>query len=193
MAESIRTADDSELISLYEKRSENAIVATAVKYGNYCNKIAMNILVNKSDAEECLNDTYLSVWNSIPPQKPSVFCAFIGRITRNIALNRYKAMRTGKRGGGTLPLILDELTDCVSSAADVEDEFDAGQTGECITEFLHELPFEQRSVFVRRYFYSDSIADVASRFNISESKVKSMLMRLRNKLKIHLEKEGVFI
>ena len=183
--------NDSDLIMLYCMRSESAITETQQKYGSYCTKIAMNVLGDRNDAEECINDAYLAVWNVIPPQKPTVFRAFLGKITRNLAFDRYKARNAKKRGGTGMALILDELADCIPAATDVEAEYDAKLTSEAIGDFLYTAGYEQRAVFVRRYWYTDSIADLAARFNMSESKVKSMLMRTRNKLKIYLEERGI--
>ena len=179
------------IIDLYLERSESAINETALKYGNYCSKIAMNILHNKEDSEECVNDTYLKTWDSIPPQQPTKFSAFLGRITRNLSFNKYKARNTQKRGGSDMELLLSELEDCIPSESSVEMEYEAGQTAKIIDRFLTASTPENRILFVRRYWYTDSIADIAERFSMSESKVKSSLLRTRNKLKDYLEKEGV--
>ncbi|GHV33753.1 hypothetical protein FACS18949_08560 [Clostridia bacterium] len=183
--------DDSTIIALYQARSESAISETARKYGRYCAKIAMNILQNNEDADECVNDAYLKVWNVIPPQCPRIFAAFLGKITRNLSLNKYKARNTQSRGGGEITLLLTELEDCVPSAVSVEAQYEAGTITEAINGFLRSLDAESRKVFVRRYWYADPIADIAARFHISDSKVKSMLFRTRNKLKSYLEQEGV--
>ena len=183
--------EDNAIIDLFCARSESAIAAASQKYGAYCTKIAMNILRSSEDADECVNDAYLAAWNAIPPHRPSIFSAFLGKITRNLAFDKYKSRNAKKRGGNEIELILDELEDCIASQNDVEAEFDAKQTSKIINEFLYSIESEQRAVFVRRYWYSDGIADIASRFNMSQSKVKSMLFRIRNKLKVYLETEGV--
>jgi len=187
--------EDSMIIDLYWERSESAIIETAKKYGGYCAKIAMNILRNHEDSEECVNDAYLKTWNAIPPKRPKIFMSFLGRITRNLSLNKYKQKNAQKRGGdeNEVEVLLSELSDCIPSGSSVETEYDADMTAKAIDGFLRSVDSENRIVFVRRYWYADSVNSIAERFNISESKVKSMLFRTRNKLKTYLEKEGVLI
>ena len=185
--------DDNMIIDLYWARSESAISETSSRYGGYCTKIAMNILQNKEDSEECVNDTYLNVWNAIPPQRPARFSAFLGRITRNLSLNKYKAQNAQKRGGSQVALLLGELEDCIPSRSSVEAEVEAGYTAKIINGFLAAASLESRILFVRRYWYADSIEAIAKQFSMSESKVKSSLFRTRGKLREHLEKEGVEI
>lgn len=185
--------DDNAIIDLYWERSESAISQTATKYGKYCNTIAMNILRNSEDADECVSDTYLKVWNAIPPERPSSLSAFLGKITRNLSLNKYKEQRTQKRGGDEVTLILDELEDCIPSSRSVESEMESRTIAEAINTFLISIESESRIVFVRRYWYADSVGSISSRFQMSESKVKSMLYRTRNKLRLYLEKEGITI
>jgi len=185
--------DDNIILDLYWARSESAISETAQKYGGYCTKIAMNILQNSEDTEECVNDTYLKTWNAIPPQRPTIFSSFLGKIIRNLSLNKYKEQRAKKRGGYEVVLLLDELEDCVPSGNRVEYEYEAGVIAQTIDRFLHSIDAESRIVFVRRYWYVDSIRSIAARFQMSESKVKSMLFRTRSKLRIYLEKEGIAI
>jgi len=185
---------DAEIIDLYFARCESAIRETSQQYGAYCKTISMNIVRNAEDAEECVNDTYLSAWNSIPPQRPTVFQAFLGRITRNLSLDRYKARKTQKRGGGETAILLDELEYCIPSGNSVEDEVEVGIIGKAIDSFLSSIGKEERIFFVRRYWYADSIAVIAEQFGVSESKVKTGLFRTRNKLKKYLEEEeGVVI
>jgi RNA polymerase sigma-70 factor (ECF subfamily) len=181
------------ILDLYWSRSESAISETALKYGNYCTKIAMNILQNREDTDECVNDTYLKTWNAIPPQRPEIFPSFLGKITRNLSLNKYKEQRTKKRGGYEVALLLDELEDCIPSGNSVEAEYEAGIIAKAIGSFLYSINTESRIIFVRRYWYVDSITCIATRFQMSESKVKSMLYRTRNKLRTYLEKEGITI
>ena len=185
---------DTEIINLYFMRCESAIHKTAQQYGAYCKAISMNIVQNTEDAEECVNDTYLSAWNNIPPQRPTVFRAFLGKITRNLSLDRYKAQKTQKRGGGETAILLDELESCIPAGSSVEDEVEVGIIGEAIDSFLSSIDKEERIFFVRRYWYADSIAIIAEQFGVSKSKVKTGLFRTRNKLKKYLEeKEGVVI
>ena len=184
---------DDEILDLYRERSESAIHETERQYGRYCKKIAMNILRNEEDSDECVNDTYLNVWNSIPPERPSVFPAFLGRIARNLALDRYKARKAQKRAGDETALLLSELEDCIPSGRSVEDEVEAGIIAEAVDRFLSGIGKDDRMFFVRRYWYADSIADIARRFAVGESKVKTNLFRTRNKLRDYLSKEGVTI
>jgi len=185
--------DDNEILSLYFTRAESAVVETAKKYGNYCFAIAKKILNSNQDAEECVNDTYFRAWNAIPPDRPTFLQAFLGKITRNLSFNKYKQNRTAKRGGGDIALLLSELEDCVPSSIGVEAQYESNLTAVVINDCLLTMDKESRIVFVRRYYYADSIKDIAARFEMSESKVKSMLFRARNKLREHLEKEGVTI
>lgn len=185
--------DDEIILDLYWARSESAISEIAKKYGSYCMAIAANILQNSEDAEECVNDTYQKAWENIPPQRPANFRAFLGRITRNLSLNRYKEQRTQKRGGDNIALIYSELEECIPASRDTEAEFESGLVVGAINSFLQSLDRESRIVFVRRYWYADPIRGIAVRFGMSESKVKSMLFRTRKKLRTHLENEGVIL
>ena len=182
--------DDSQIVELYWARSESAISKTAEKYGDYCHSIAYNILFNREDAEECVNDTYLDVWNNMPPHKPSVLSVFLGKITRRVSIDRYRRKHAGKRGGGEMDLVLDELEDCVSDPTDVEIAVEQAEMVRLIREFLDSLPLTERRVFLRRYWYMDSITAIASDFGFTESKTASMLHRVRNKLRCKLESEG---
>jgi RNA polymerase sigma-70 factor (ECF subfamily) len=183
--------DDTMILELYQNRSESAITETASKYGSYCLAIATNILKNRQDAEECVNDTYYKVWEAIPPEHPAVFSSFIGRITRNTSLDKYKTRKRKKRFGNEFGLLLSELEDCISSDRKVEDEVDEMLLSACVDNFLSGIDKESRVIFIRRYFYADSVKQVAERLVISESKVKSNLFRTRNRLKAHLESEGM--
>jgi len=182
---------DSEIINLFWERSESAISETAQQYGLYCFTIAMNILRNKEDSDECVSDTYMNVWNSIPPQRPTLFSAFIGRITRNLSLNMYKARKTQKRSIDETALLLSELDDCIPAIRTVEDEIEVNLLEEAIDSFLSGIKQEERLLFMRRYWYADSISDISKRFLISESKVKTKLFRTRNNLKYYLKKKGI--
>lgn len=185
--------EDSIIVDLYFQRAERAITETSAKYGNYCSKIANNILNNMSDAEECVNDTYLRAWNAIPPHRPTVLSAFLGKITRNLSLDKCKARYADKRADGELALALDELDGCVPSCWSIEQQVDYTQAAKEISNFLRCQPSDRRQVFVRRYWYMDSISDIANHFGMSESKVKSMLFRMRSHLKAYLESEGITI
>lgn len=185
--------DDGKIIDLYWARQESAIMETDKKYGNYCRSISLHILKNMEDTEECVNDTWLRAWDTIPPKRPDFLGAFLGKITRNLSISRYRMTHAQKRGSGEVDLLLMELEECLPSAKSVEEEIEGKQTAAAINEFLFMVDEESRNIFVRRYFYVDSIKEIADRFDISESKVKSQLFRLRNRLKDHLEKEGVIL
>ncbi|MCL2634404.1 MAG: sigma-70 family RNA polymerase sigma factor [Oscillospiraceae bacterium] len=182
---------DMEILDLYRERSESAITETAKQYNSYCIAIAMNILHNREDAEECVNDTYFKAWNSIPPQCPVKFSSFLGRITRNLSINKYNARKAKKRNSGENALLLSELETCLPSADNVEKKIDEAILGETIDRFLSSVTRNERVFFVRRYWYNDSVADIAKRFSVGESKVAVSLFRTRKKLKAYLEKEGI--
>ena len=181
---------DYEIVDLYWKRSEAAIAETSAKYGSYCHAISYNILNNDEDAEECVNDTWLGAWNSMPPQRPNRLAVYLGKITRNFSLNRYKQYAAEKRGGGQTELALAELEDCIPASATVEQMVEEKALVEAINRFLYTQPEQKRNIFIRRYWYLYSIRDIASAYGMSESKVASLLFRMRNELKKHLEKEG---
>lgn len=184
--------DDEEIIALYWDRNEKAITETAEKYGAYCLKISRNILSNLSDSEENVNDTYLKTWNNIPPTRPEIFSAFLGKIARNLAINKYKSRHAQKRSGDEFTLSLEELEMCTPSGMSVEDELHSKELSKAINAFLHEQKEDVRKIFVRRYFYCDSTRTISENFGFGESKVKSVLMRTRMKLRRHLEKEGFY-
>ncbi len=182
--------DDRTIIRLYWNRDEQAIPATAEKYGRYCGAIAKNIVGSMEDAEECVNDTYLQAWNSIPPHAPELLSAFLGKITRNLALNRYKHNTADKRGGGVVSAVLDELSELVSDAEDVGDALYEKELISAVNAFLGTLSQEKRRIFVSRYWYADSIADIASRFGKKEGAVSMTLNRLRRRLRDYLSERG---
>lgn len=184
--------DDAEIVELYWQRNERAIEETDDKYGKYCMKISQNILSDVLDSEENVNDTYMQAWSSIPPHRPDRLMAFLGKLARNLALNRYKAKHRDKRFASEYALSMDELVDCTPAMLTVEDAFGAAELGKCISAFLYRLKPDARNVFVCRYFYCDPIAEIANRFGYSESKVKSMLMRARTGLKRYLIGEGYY-
>lgn len=183
--------EDSQIIDLYFSRSEEAIGETAIKYGGYCHSIAMNILENEEDAQESVNDTWLSAWNSIPPERPNIFSAFLGRITRNLSLDAWRRRQAFKRGGGRVQLALEELRDCVSGQESLENSAIRRETLRSIQHFLDGLSPTERSVFVCRYWYLDSSKEIAERSGFSQGKVRSMLRRVRSRLDAYLEKEGL--
>ena len=184
---------DEEIVKLYFSRSEDAISETALKYGNYCNYISQNILHSKEDAEECVNDAWFAAWKTIPPQRPQNLKTFLGKLTRNISLKKQEKYQAAKRGGGHVSIVLSELEECTASDSSIEDHIDYAVLTECINSFLSSLPSLNRMIFVRRYWYVSSISEIAEQYNISESKVKSILFRLRKRLKKHLGMEGFFL
>lgn len=182
--------EDKAILELFWARSEDAIVETEHKYGRYCHYIAFNILNSHEDSEECVNDTCLKAWETIPPQRPNRLATFLGKITRNLALDRYKFNNRDKRGGSQLPLVFEELEAFVSVSDPAQDMVDEMVITDCINRFLGALPTEKRILFMRRYWHFSSIKDIARDFSISEGKVKMTLLRTRNELKQFLEKEG---
>lgn len=184
--------EDNSIIRLYIDRSQFALVETKNKYGAYCRAIARNILFNSLDIEECENDTYLAAWQAIPPTIPTKLSAFLGRIIRNIALDKY-SYNNAKKRNDEFNIILDELEQCLSDQCTVESEYEAGELINVINKYLYGIDKVERIIFVRRYWYSDSIGNIATMLNMSSSKVKSRLFRTRNKLKVYLEKEGINI
>lgn len=182
---------DKEIIELYWQRSEHAVSETAAKYGNYCTHIARNILFDISDAEECVNDTWLRTWDAIPPARPNRLSTFLGKITRNLAINQYQKSHAAKRGFGQVPLALSELEACISGTGTPEQTVEDALITQALDTFLAELDETSRKVFVRRYWYLSDTKEIARDYKMSVSKVKSILHRLRAKLREHLEKEGI--
>lgn len=180
---------DHEIVDLYWARSENAVTETNNKYGSYCRKIAMNITDNAEDSEECMNDTYLSAWNSMPEERPDLLAPYLAAITRNHALTLYRKSHSLKRGAGQTALALEELLE-VADSSSTEEMADMALLKEHINRFLSGLGRNERIVFVRRYFYVDPLSEIASKLSMSESAVKSLLFRLRGKLKAYLIQEG---
>jgi len=183
--------DDQQIIDLYFDRNEQAISETDMKYGKLCHNIAYNILSNREDSEECVNDTYIGVWNAIPPTRPDNFMAFVCRIARNLSLKRLEFLKREKRSADVI-LSLDELSAVLPDeryAPDVSDE----DVGRLISQFLRTQKEDVRNVFIRKYYFFDSVKEIAERYSFTESKVKNMLFYTRNKLKDYLIKEGVEI
>ena len=183
--------DDSKIIALYLDRSEQAISETSKKYGRYCHYIAYGILQNDEDAEECVNDTYLRAWEAIPPKRPSRLQTFLGKITRNLSLNKWEKLSAEKRGAGRASLVLDELSECIPTEKDTAHTVEAMVIRDTMNRFLQQLPAETRRLFVRRYFYLSPVKEIAEDYGLSESKVTVTLFRTRAKLKAVLEKEGI--
>ena len=181
--------EDSQIVALYWARNEQALAETARKYGNYCFSIAYNILTSREDADESVNDTYMSAWERIPPHEPAVLSAFLGKITRRISLNRWRNQSRKKRGGGEVILALEELSECIPGRDDVERSIQQKELTQAIVVFLNQLPGTEREVFLCRYWYLADIRQIASVFGFTESKVKSMLHRTRLKLRTHLTEE----
>ncbi len=182
--------DDSKIIELFYERSEQAIIELSKKYGSICTRVANNILNNRLDAEECVNDAYLGAWNTIPPQKPNPLLSYVCRIVRNLAIKKYHANTAVKRNS-IYDVALDEIGNCFSTSTSVEEEFNAREVARMIDNFLETLDKQNRIMFVRRYWHADSIADLAELFHTSSHNVSVRLSRTREKLKKYLIKEGV--
>ena len=182
--------EDREIIGLYWNRDEQALVETQTKYGGYCRSIAWNILKNKQDTEECVNDTWLRAWNAIPPQRPAILSVFLGTITRNLSLDRWRSANAKKRGAGQFPRVFDELEHCVPAGVSLENRITQADLSRLLDRFLQGLNQKDRCVFVQRYWYTDPICDIAYRYRMTESAVKVSLHRSRNKLKALLKQEG---
>ena len=182
--------EDASIVALYWERNESAIKATSDKYGRYLTKIAWNILADREDAEESVNDTYLHAWNAMPPHRPHVLSTFLGKITRQLSIDIYRKRRSAKRGGSEYALSLDELSDCVSGKGSPEEAFEAEELAGHINRFLRDLTPEARKLFICRYYYFDPISDAASSLGMTEGKAKTLLFRTRRKLKEYLGKEG---
>ncbi|HBA96865.1 MAG TPA: RNA polymerase subunit sigma-70 [Lachnospiraceae bacterium] len=181
--------EESEIIELFWQRKEEAVCVVKEKYGNLCMHIANNILHNRQDAEECENDGYLKLWNSIPPNRPLPLMPYLCRIVRNLALNRYEYNNAQKRGG-SMDEIFVELDETIASSHHVEDELWYSELVQEINIFLQNKKKEQRRIFLARYYFAASIKEIAQKYELSESKVKSVLFRMRKDLKAQLEEEG---
>lgn len=182
--------EDSKIIDLLFIRKEQALIELSEKYGMACERIARNILKNHRDVEECVNDTYLAIWNTIPPQSPKSLRAYIFRIIRNISVTKYHENTCIKRNS-YYDVALQELEDCLIAPTTVEQEIEVNELSNLINDFLETLDKESRIMFVRRYWYSDSISDIAERFQISNNYVSVRLSRIRGKLKQYLKREDV--
>lgn len=183
--------ENNDIITLFSERSEKAIDELANKYGRLCKRIANKILHSNEDADECVNDTYLQVWNSIPPQNPVNLFAYVCRIARNISINRLK-YNSRKKRSFEIDALFSELNECIPSEKDVYKEVEEAEIIKLINSFLWSLDVERRVLFIRRYFEAESIEKLAADFEMSKSNVSTKLGRTRNKLKKYLEKEGIF-
>ncbi len=182
--------EDREIVELFFARDEQALKEVSRKYGSYCHSIADHILGNHSDAQECVNDTWMKAWNAIPPQKPENMSSFLGRIARNTALDRWRHETRQKRGGMNFDAVLDELSECVSGSSDPEGEVSRKLLAEEIGEFLRGLAKTDRVLFVLRYWHAYSIPEIAEKTGISENNISVRLSRVRGKLRTYLKKRG---
>jgi RNA polymerase sigma-70 factor (ECF subfamily) len=185
-----KAVTDHDIIKLYETRDESAINKTEIKYGKILTKISYGVLNNLEDSKECVNDTYLKAWNSIPPASPENLMAYLGRIVRNISLNRRYSSKTKKRGGD---FMMTELTDCIPAADTVESVIEEGELSAAIAVWLKSLPKEDRLIFMRRYWFAESLESLASELLTTPNKLAGRIYRLRQKLKSTLERQGIKI
>lgn len=183
--------EDHQITQLFWQRNEAAIGAARDKYGAYCRSIALAVLGDHEDALECENDTYLAAWNSIPPNKPQSLSAYLGKLTRRVALNRLRSAHTAKRGGGQAEISLQELGEVITSKDDLMQRIEQRELSLQISGFLRKQPDTPRRIFIRRYWYCDSVREIAQSFGYRESRVKMILLRTRNQLREFLVKEGV--
>ena len=182
--------EDSRIIELYWKRSSDAITQSKEKYGSYCFAVANNILGNTEDSEECVNDTWFHAWNAMPPHRPDSLRMFFAKITRRVSFDRFKLLSAKKRGGGEIAAVLDELAECIAAETDIENELIAKELGESIRLFVRSLPARESDIFHRRYFFTEPIERIASRYGLTSNNTAVILSRTRSRLKDHLIKEG---
>ena len=182
--------EDRDIVNLFWQRSEDAIRETASKYGGYCKSIAKNILGSNEDAEECVNDTYLNAWNSMPPHRPKILSTYLGKITRHLSFDKFRHKNANKRGGGEIAIVLDELAECVSGTESVENEVSRKLLVEEINSFLNTLPQEKCNIFLCRYWYAIPVSEIAKRFGMTENNVSVTLNRMRKNLKTYLTERG---
>ena len=186
--------EDSRIVDLYFGRNEEAIAESDAKYGRYCRSISRNILGSLEDAMECVNDTWLHAWNAIPPFRPLNLGTYLGKITRNLSLNRYEAQHAARRGGSMVDTALDELEECLpDETGSPEEQRENAQIGDAINAFLERLPQQKRNMFVERYFYMSSITEIAKVQGMKESAVKMQLLRMRTALRRELEEQGIVL
>jgi RNA polymerase sigma-70 factor (ECF subfamily) len=185
--------EDIEILDLFGARDERAISETGLKYGRYCSSIAMRILRNSYDTEECINDTWLAAWNSIPPARPASLRVYLGKLTRNISLNKRRNSSAAKRGGGQEEISVEELGECISSGHEIDENLMKEELTEQLNRFLDGLSPDDRKLFVRRYWYCDSMDSIARIYGLKESTVRMRLKRMRDRLKKRLEAEGILV
>lgn len=183
--------EDNAIVALYWARDESAIAATDERYGPYCGGLARRMLGDAQEAEECVNDTWLRAWQSMPPQRPRNLRVYLGCITRRLALDRFRQRKAGRRGGGELPLVLDELAECVSGAESVESETAHRELSSVLNGFLASLPPRSRRIFVKRYWFGESVSGIAKDNGMTAGAVSALLGRLRQKLKAYLTERGI--
>ncbi len=183
--------EDRQIIEMYLQRNQDAIGYTQIKYGSYCYKIAYNILSNHEDSNECVNDTYIATWESIPPHRPNFFSAFLAKITRRLSISRLRE-NTAKKRNTENSLCFDELSECLTDKSEIYDSMEVEELKSIIEKFLYKRSKDERNIFICRYFFGDSISDISKQFNYSVSKIKTTLYRSRKELKQYLIKEGVF-
>lgn len=182
--------EDSRIIDLYWERDQRAIGETDAKYGGYCASVMQPLLDCPEDVDECLNDTWLAAWNRMPPQRPAVLRMFLAKIARRIAINRLKAEKAQKRGGGELPLVLEELAECIPAGESAEQEVMTRELGSCISRFVRSLPEREGDIFCRRYFFTESVPRIAAYYCLSPNHVSVILNRTRKRLEKYLAEEG---
>lgn len=183
--------EDEEIIELYFARDERAIAETTGKYGARCRRLGIRILGNPQDAEECCNDVWLKVWNTIPPLRPAHFSAYLVKLMRNAALNLYEKLHAEKRGGTQTAVLLDELAECLAAPDDVENQIAEAETGEMLRQFLQTVSEEAKNIFILRYVYMMPVKDIAEKYQIGVSKVKVSLFRTRKELRSFLGGEEI--
>ena len=183
--------EDRDIVELYWQRSDDAIAESSRKYGSYCSHIAFNICGTNEDAEECVNDTWLRAWKLMPDKRPTILSSFLGCITRSISLDKLKAAKRQKRGNGQIPLIMDELENCISDESSPEKAIELKELETAVKEFVGKLPETEKKVFIARYFYLAPMSEIADSLGCSQSKIKSTLFRSRSKLKAFLIEEGL--
>ena len=184
--------EDEQIIEMFFQRNQQGLAETQQKYGNYLHMITYRILGNNEDAEECVNDTLHQVWNRIPPERPSVFRMFLAKFARNCAVNRYKAVHAAKRGGGEATLALEELGECIAGNTDPEQSVMSEELSKSIRGFVRALPAKEGDIFLRRYFFTENVKEIAEKYGISPNNVSVVLNRVRNKLREHLKKEQLW-
>lgn len=185
--------EDTQILDLYWERDEQAISESDKRYGRYCHSIAYNILHDREDSDECVNDTWMRAWNVIPPKRPDKLAIFLGTITRNLSIDRWKRKRARKRGNGEMDAALDELIECIPASSSVEDVVEASELEKMINDFLYDLPERDCNVFLRRYWFMEEYSAISRRYGMKLNTVKTSLHRTREKLKVYLEKEGVVL